>query len=418
MRRYPKGETTGSFAFLRNFSAGPIENSRPWADREYLGRVSRFFVGLFLCLAVLLPTSNPARAAELVLTFFDIGQGDAALIVSPTGKRVLVDGGPPEGTQALLDGLSQRGIDRLDLIILSHPHLDHLGALRKLLERVQVGLFLDAGYPSTSPPYAALLRTLQEKNVPVAQATLGRNIDLGGGAALRVIGPPSPWLERTRSDVNANSVVVRLSWKDRSALFSGDAEPETERWLLERYRSEPALLTAEVLKVPHHGGKYSSTASFVAAVKPRWAVISVAAVNDYNHPTPEAMGRLQQVGAQLLRTDQSGNITLRSRDGQPWIVESDKGTPAQNPPIAANPPAGKTPGQAPKTTPGKTVDKPMEKPSPPATALYYVGSSRSQVFHRASCPAAQKIVPANRVNYMTRDEAVSSGRRPAEDCHP
>lgn len=372
--------------------------------------MSRFFVGLFLCLAVLLPTPHRALAAELVLTFFDIGQGDAALIVSPTGKRVLVDGGPPEGTQALLDGLSQRGIDRLDLIVLSHPHLDHLGALRKLLDRVQVGLFLDAGYPSTSPAYTALLRTLQEKKVPVAQATLGRNIDLGGGAALRVIGPPSPWLTNTRSDVNANSVVVRLTWKDRSALFSGDAEPETERWLLERYRNEPGLLTAEVLKVPHHGGKFSSTANFVAAVKPRWAVISVAAVNDYHHPTPEAMGRLQQAGAKLLRTDQSGTLTLRSRDGQPWVVEAAKGAPVVSPPLAATP--------TPTPTPGKTVGKPTEMSSPPATALYYVGSSRSQVFHRASCPAAQKIVTANRVNFTTRDEAVASGRRPAEDCQP
>lgn len=374
--------------------------------------MSRFFVGLFLCLAVLLPTPNRAQAAELVLTFFDIGQGDAALIVSPTGKRVLVDGGPPEGTQALIDGLSQRGIDRLDLIVLSHPHLDHLGGLRKLLERVQVGMFLDAGYPSTSPPYTALLKALQEKKVPVAQATLGRNIDLGGGAALRIIGPPSPWLTNTRSDVNANSVVVRLTWKDRSALFSGDAEPETERWLLERYRNEPVLLTAEVLKVPHHGGKFSSTAKFVEAVKPRWAVISVAAVNDYHHPTPEAMGRLQQTGAKLVRTDQSGTITMRSRDGQPWTLEVAKGSPVGSP-VAMTPPA--TPAEKPSEKP---LGKPTEKPNAPATALYYVGSSRSQVFHLASCPAAQKIVAANRVNFTTRDEAAASGRRPAEDCHP
>ena len=121
-------------------------------------------------------------------------------------------------------------------------------------------MFLDAGYPSTSPAYVALLKALQEKRVPVAQATLGRNIDIGDGASLRLLGPPSPWLSNTRSDVNANSVLVRLSWRERTALFSGDAEPETERWLLERYRGEPATLVAEVLKVPHHGGKYSSTA--------------------------------------------------------------------------------------------------------------------------------------------------------------
>lgn len=369
-----------------------------------------FYRYLLLCSLLLVslgPGATPVWAGELAVTFFDIGQGDAALVVSPTGKRVLIDGGPPEGTPALLDGLAKRKIDRLDLIILSHPHLDHLGGLRKVVEKLPVAMYMDSGYESTSPPYNYLLKALATRGVQVVKATLGRNIDIGDGANLRLLAPPSPWLVNTRSDVNANSVIVRLSWRGRSVLFSGDAEPEAEQWLLNQYRNEPAALQAEVLKVPHHGGRFSSTAPFLAAVQPRLAVISVAAVNDYHHPTPEAMARLQKVGAQLFRTDQGGAITLRSRDGQPWKVESERPLPS-----ATTAPASPAQAQLPAPTPTPT-------PTPaPAPAAGFVGSSRTQVFHRADCPAGKQIVAANQVHWATRDEAIASGRRPAEDCQP
>jgi len=362
----------------------------------YLVYVSRCFSTLCFFLGLLIAQLFPrvGAATELALSFFDVGQGDAALIVSPTGKRILVDGGPPEGAEALMQGLLQRHVDRLDLVVLSHPHLDHLGGLRKVLERLPVALYMDAGYPNTSPAYTALLKTLEAHGVPVKQAVGGRTIDIGGGATLRLLGPPSPWLTRTRSDVNANSVLVKLVWQERTALFCGDAEPETERWLLEQYRGDPGLLRAEVLKVPHHGGRYSSTPAFVAAVQPRWAVISVATVNDYGHPTPEAMGRLRQTGAQLLRTDMDGKggaVVLRSRDGGPWQIEALA--------FAGAPPASPAAVRV-------------------AAPTGYVGSSLSKVFHREDCPSARKISLANLLRWKSREEALATGRRPAEDCHP
>ena len=268
------------------------------------------------------PGKGPPASGTLSVTFFDIGQGDAALVTSPTQKRVLIDAGPPEGTAALLGALQAMAVQRLDLVILSHPHLDHLGGLKQLLDRIPVTMYMDAGYDSESPPYTSLLKSLAAHNVPVKQAKLGRTIDVGGGVELRLLSPPEPWLVRTRSDVNANSVVVRLTFGARSVLFTGDAEPQTERWLLSQYADQPALLMAEVLKVPHHGGTYSSTAGFLAAVHPQWAVISVAAANDYGHPTPEAIGRLERVGARVMRTDQLGHITLRSQNGRAWEVDN------------------------------------------------------------------------------------------------
>lgn len=350
-----------------------------------------------------------AHAADLSLTFFDIGQGDAALIVSPTGIKVLVDGGPPEGADALVAELHRRDVRTIDLVILSHPHLDHLGGLRKVLAAVQVRNFLDSGFPSSSASYVALLKDLAARGVPVKQATLGRNIDLGDGAQLRLLGPPSPALSNTRSDVNANSVVARLTWRGRTALFTGDSEPETERWLLEQNRSNPAVLSAELLKVAHHGGRFSSTAPFLQAIKPQLAVISVAAVNDYGHPTPEALARLAQTGARIFRTDQAGHVTVRSHDGQAWQVESSRGSPALS--------STRVTPVAP--TPATREVEPV-RPSTPVTASSggYVGSARSDVFHRADCPAARQIVPGNQLRFATREAAVASNRRPAADCRP
>lgn len=368
---------------------------------------------LALLVALLALTIAPppsARAAELAVTFFDIGQGDSALIVSPTGKRVLIDGGPPEAGERLLAALTAHRIDLIDLIILTHPHADHLGGLKKVVGALPVRMFLDSGYPSTSPVYGGLLSVLSARGVAVKQAAAGRQIELGGGALLTLLGPPAPWLTNTRSDVNANSVVARLAWQGRSALFTGDAEPETERWLLAQSSAGTSgadgLLRAELLKVPHHGGRFSSTLPFLQTVAPRLAVISVGATNDYGHPTPEALARLAQVGARVLRTDQDGEITVRSRDGQPWQVETAGGRTSLAPPVLTNRPARVTPLPA------------RRSPVGGGGGIDYVASTRSPVFHRSDCSAAQRIVPANLIHFATREAALASGRRPAEDCRP
>lgn len=368
-------------------------------------------LGLLLLLGGLVASPlSRAAAAELTVTFFDIGQGDSALIVSPAGKRVLIDGGPPEAGERLVGALAAHHIDLIDLVILTHPHADHLGGLKRVAAAVPIRMFLDAAYPSTSPGYTGLLSVLSSRGVAVKQATAGRVIDLGGGAVLTLLGPPTPWLANTRSDINANSVVARLTWQSRTALFTGDSEPETERWLLGAQRGGVSGLRAELLKVAHHGGKYSSTAPFLQAVAPQLAVISVGAGNDYGHPTPEALARLAQVGARVLRTDQSGEITVRSRDGQPWTIA----TARSGAPVAQT-----SPGEGGTKSPTPTAPPPQTSPAgTTAGNIYYVASSRSQVFHRSDCASAQRISPANLVRFATREAAVASGRRPAEDCHP
>ena len=352
-----------------------------------------------------------AQAADLTVTFVSCGQGDAALIVSPTGKTVLVDGGPPEGTERLLQVLKKRQVSSIDLIILSHPHLDHLGGLAQVAKSMPVRMFLDAGFPSTSPPYNNLLRVLAERGVAVKNATLGRNIDLGDGATLTLLGPPSPFLANTRSDVNANSVVARLQWRGRTVLFTGDAEPEAERFLLEQHGKDPELLRSELLKVAHHGGRYSSTAPFLRAVSPRLAVISSGVGNDYGHPTAETMMRIQAVGATIYRTDLQGDITALSHDGQPWQVTAEAA-----PPVAKASHGGAT---TPAPAPSLVSSSPPAATTPATPSEEgFVASSNSKVFHRPSCPSVARILAENRVSFASRAAALASGRQPSGDCSP
>jgi beta-lactamase superfamily II metal-dependent hydrolase len=253
-------------------------------------------------------TAPPAPGAPppLRIDFIDVGQGDAALITSPTGKTVLVDGGPHESAAALTAFLRGRGIGPLDLVVLTHRHADHLGGIAAVVRAFGARLYLDAPFPHPSSGYDTLLDALEAAKVPVRNAERGRTIDLGGGATITLLGPPEPAISGSRSDVNANSVVLRLDYRRVAVLFAADAEAKTERWLLE----SGAELRANVLKVAHHGSRYSSTRAFLRAVRPQIAVISAAARNDYGHPAGETLAALGHLPAQIYRTDLDGTVTI------------------------------------------------------------------------------------------------------------
>jgi competence protein ComEC len=266
----------------------------------------RFLRCLFLAL---LGWSATARAAgTLRVDFIDVGQGDAALVTSPTGKTVLIDGGPARGAPALTAFLATHVHGPLDLILLSHRHEDHLGGLPTVVRSLGVRVFLDAPVAHAGPDYEALMRELDARGVPARLATSGRRIDLGGGAVITLLGPPDPPIVGSRSDVNANSVVARLTFGGVAILFSGDAESPTERWLL----GSGAELRADVLKVAHHGSRYASGMKLLRAVRPRIAVISAGAGNEYGHPAPATVERLERAGATVYRTDLDGDVTVET----------------------------------------------------------------------------------------------------------
>ena len=254
------------------------------------------------------PASPAPAPAPLRIDFVAVGQGDAALVTSPTGQTVLIDGGPREAGPALAAALRSRHVTAIDLVLLTHRHEDHLGGLLPVIRGFTVRMFMDAPFRHDSAVYQELLDALDARHVAVRQAERNRTIDIGGGATITLLTPPDPPINHSRSDVNANSVVVRLDYGHAGVLFAADAEPQTERWLL----ASGARLPAQVLKVAHHGGRYSSTARFLNAVAPQAAVISVGVVNEYGHPTPEAIGRLERAHAQVYRTDRDGTVTVET----------------------------------------------------------------------------------------------------------
>lgn len=249
----------------------------------------------------------PSRPAVLV-DVIAVGAGDSILVSSPTGKHLLIDGGESPSAHAVLTVLRQRSACPLDLILLTHRHADHLGGLRKVVEECGTKLFMDSGYVHDTPSYPRLVDALQRNAVQHLQAQSGRQIELGGGAVLTLLGPPQPFIERSGDSVNANSVVSRLEMGRTSMLFAADAEAQAERRMLEA----DAPVRSTVLKLGHHGSRTSSTAAFLRAVSPKLAVVSNAA-EDPKHPHPETLARLG--ATKVVETAREGTIHL-TLDGE------------------------------------------------------------------------------------------------------
>ncbi|HEX8538872.1 MAG TPA: MBL fold metallo-hydrolase, partial [Cystobacter sp.] len=302
-----------------------------------------------------------------------------------------------------------------DLVIMTHPHLDHLGGLVKIIQAVGARRFMDPGFDHPSESYRKLLDVVGQKVGQVMTPTPNPGspetlltVGLGEGVTLTILWPRTPrdaFLDDTRSDVNANSIVARLTYGKTAFLFTGDAEPETEAFLLRK----PIDFTSTVLKVAHHGGRYSSTAPFLAAVRPQAAVISCGTGTEYGHPTPEALQRFGAQGTRVLRTDRDGEVLAVSDGDRVTFTTHKGGTP---PLVISGGPASPSAPLLP------TVEAPPRAAPPPGTGpTRYVGLKGSKVFHREDCATLKRSKTQGRTVYTDRDSALRE-RRPSEDCKP
>jgi competence protein ComEC len=263
---------------------------------------------------LLLPVGERIAARGTVELFvLDVGQGDAVLIRSPGARWVLVDAGPPSGFRsagepAVLGQLHRRGVQRLEAMLLTHPHLDHIGGATALLGDLPVGVVIDPGMPRGSGAFVDVLEAAGGVGSGWRAARAGDLYPLDG-AGLRVLSSldgsraPGP----AGDEVNENSLVVELEFGAFSALLTGDAPVEVEEAAVRP--SGPV----DVLKVGHHGSRTSTTDDFLRQIRPGAAVISVGQGNRYGHPHQSVLDALSAERIPLFRTDRNGTVRIRAR---------------------------------------------------------------------------------------------------------
>jgi competence protein ComEC len=256
--------------------------------------------------------------AKLRVSFLDVGQGDAILINTPAGQQILIDGGPNPDTVCQQLGKKLPFWDKsLDMVVLTHSDDDHLVGLMGVLQDYKVGQVLESGY-GEGPSYREWLTRVEDKEIDWTIIRAGQQIDLGEGIVLEVIYPYEELLQGTESETNSNSVVLRLVWGNVSFLLTGDADLDAEKNILRGGVVHD--LRSTVLKVGHHGSRYSTSSEFLAAVDPQVAVISVGEGNTFGHPSEETLARLD--GVDVYRTDERGTITFTTDGEGLWVRTS------------------------------------------------------------------------------------------------
>lgn len=261
-------------------------------------------------------TTKPTPAGPLTIKALDIGQGDAVLIRTPK-ETVLIDTGDISAKDKLVAHLVKENITSLDKVIITHPHADHLGGMPKVLEKFKVKQIYDSGQSTTSNLYSQYLNTVSKKKIPFKVVTDGEIIDLGDDIYLKILSPQKTMITGTESDLNNNSIIARLVFKDFSMMLAGDAEKESEDYLVKKYGK---ALKSTVLKSPHHGSRTSSTLPFLQATNPEAVIISLAADNSYGHPHSNILKRYQDRKIKIYRTDTDGTITVTS-DGKSYTIQ-------------------------------------------------------------------------------------------------
>lgn len=254
---------------------------------------------------------------ELQVHYIDVENADC-ILVRQGEHNLLIDAGDVGDDDKILDYLSRHNVEKLDLVVSTHPHADHIGEMATVLEHIPVGRFVMAFMPEGKEPttrvYLSMLEQLDEKNIPIDEAEPGKIYTLGT-AQLQILAPL-----KEDSDPNAMSVVTRLTFGNRSFLFTGDAEEEVERQILTR----GFAVDSDVLKAGHHGSRTSTSDPFLRAVNPEIAVITCGEGNSYGHPHTETVVRLNNAGVTTYRADYCGDIVITT-DGTSLDVRTEKG---------------------------------------------------------------------------------------------
>lgn len=270
-------------------------------------KLIKILIGSLVILSVLFAVVNFSDSSNLQINFFDVGQGDGILIRTPSHHNIIVDGGPDNTFIAKLGQALPFYDQEIDLMVLTHPHDDHLFGLVEVLKRYKVKQVLATGVIHTTAAYLEWLSIIKEKPIPFKVALAGQQF-VFGETELKVIYPLQKLANQQVDNLNLTSVVIKLTYGQTDILLTGDLEKEAEAEIL----ASKVDLKSEILKIGHHGSNTSSGEQFIKAINPSWAVISVGQDNKFDHPSAAVIEFLASQQIQVLRTDQLGDIRFIS----------------------------------------------------------------------------------------------------------
>lgn len=351
-------------------------------------KLTRIFTILFLLLITLSTVgcdknntvnNDVALDSLLSIDILDIGQGDSILVRS-NRETMLIDAGDTDGKDVIVPYLKKLGIQKLDYVIFTHPHKDHIGSGADVIKMFNIGKVYMCSKISTTRTYEKLLDTINLKGANVIVPEAGDIIKLGS-CRVDILGPVKKY-----SDMNNSSLVLKITCGSTKFIFTGDMEKEAEQDLI----YSGVNLKADLLKVGHHGSRGASSNEFLEKVTPSISIISCGKNNDYGHPHKEALSRLAGIGSKIYRTDELGTIKISS-NGKNFSIINSKNT----------------------INDSNRNQNNQENKSEYNT---YIGNKKSKVFHIKNC----KNLPMqkNRVYFKTRKEAVEAGYKPCSRCNP
>lgn len=335
---------------------------------------------------------SQTQSGELKIHFIDVGQGDSILIQSGD-YDMLVDAGENDKGDTVVTYLHSQGISTLDYVIGTHPHSDHIGGLDDVINNFSIDKVILPSVEHTTKTYEDVLNAIGSQGLKVTKPIAGDTYQLGD-ASFQIIAPNGNYGD----ELNDWSVGIKVTNGDTSFVMSGDAESQAESDIC----NNGLDISANVLKLGHHGSRTSTSGAFLNKVNPQAVVISCGMGNSYGHPHQETMTKLSAKGVQIYRTDEQGTVIATS-DGKniTWSTQ---------------PSASKSAGVAKETT--KETTKAADKPNNvvQAKGITYVLNTKSKKFHKGSCGS---LPTDNRSDTdMSRDEVIAAGYEPCKRCNP
>lgn len=354
---------------------------------------------------------EPPENSTFSIHFIDVGQADAAL-VECDGKYMLIDGGNKEDSSLIYSVLKKAAVQKLDIVVGTHAHEDHIGGLPGAFNYTTADLTLCPVTSYDSDAFEDFAKYAKKSGGGIKVPSVGDEYELGS-ADITILGVNSG------SDTNDTSIVLRIDYGSTSFLFTGDAERDAEQTIL----NSGADLSATVLKVGHHGSDTSTSYPFLREIMPEYAVISVGKDNSYGHPTDDALSRLRDADVKVYRTDLQGDIYCTS-DGKTVSFRPEKNADADTLAAPAPKPApAPAPAPTPAPAPAPVVVPSVPQESAPSivepVGIDYVGNKNSKKFHYSDCKSVKQMKESNKFFYTgTRDEMISMGYDPCGNCHP